>query len=795
MASGIRNSAALEDVLKEARHEAIKRHHHIDVCHLMRALSSTEYVFKFLRHAGVDPFRFQNDIDAALHAMGETRSAGVAPAQSDSVKRLLEFSCAFAHNERRSTLEIPDVLNALLRTAGSNPGSTIMKAFALDGDKLEAFRDHCKNNLGEQTGARPMSRQYSGEQDRPAPAKPVQDALKGYCVNLNDRARQGKIDPLIGRVEECERTIQVLCRRTKNNPLYVGDPGVGKTAIAEGLARRIVEGEVPEVLAHSTIYALDMGALVAGTKYRGDFEERLKAVVAEIEKDPKAVLFIDEIHTIIGAGAVGGGAMDASNLLKPALAAGTIRCIGSTTHSEFKRYFEKDRALARRFQKIDVNEPSVEDTVKILKGLKANYERHHKVRYTDEAIRGAVELSAKYIHDRKLPDKAIDIIDEVGAGRMLLPPHQRTAEVTLGEVEEAVARIARIPQKSVSADDKEALRHLEGDLKKAVFGQDPAIAALASAIKLSRAGLRDAEKPIGSYLFSGPTGVGKTEVAKQLASTLGIALTRFDMSEYMERHAVSRLIGAPPGYVGFDQGGLLTDAIDQHPHTVLLLDEIEKAHPDLFNLLLQVMDHGKLTDHNGKTVDFRNVILIMTTNAGAADMAREAVGFGREKRTGEDADAIRKIFTPEFRNRLDAIVPFAGLTPAIIERIVDKFTAQLAAQLADRTGPVTIEFNAAAKSWLGERGYNPAMGARPIGRVLQQYVKNPLAEELLFGRLVNGGHVSVTAEGGRLAFAFKSAAVAAEPEDPDFGEPEDGPDDQLRLTGNIAQWLPEAVPV
>ena len=551
----------------------------------------------------------------------------------------------------------------------------------------------------------------------------------------------------------------------------MGDPGVGKTAIAEGLAKRIVEGDVPEVLAKSTIFALDMGALLAGTRYRGDFEERLKAVVSELENQPGAVLFIDEIHTVIGAGATSGGAMDASNLLKPALASGTLRCIGSTTYKEFRNYFEKDRALVRRFQKIDVNEPSIEDAVKILRGLKANYEKHHKVRYTDEAIRASVELAAKYINDRKLPDKAIDVIDEVGASRMLLPEHKRRKTVTLRDVEEIVAKIARIPPKSVSADDKETLRNLERDLKAMVFGQDRAIDALSAAIKLSRAGLRDPEKPIGNYLFSGPTGVGKTEVARQLAATLGIELIRFDMSEYMERHSVSRLIGAPPGYVGFDQGGLLTDAIDQHPHAVLLLDEIEKAHPDLFNILLQVMDHGKLTDHNGKTVDFRNVILIMTTNAGASDLAKETIGFARDTREGEDTDAIKRLFTPEFRNRLDAVVAFSGLTPEIVGRVVEKFVMQLEAQLADRN--VTIELSSAAKEWLAERGYDRLYGARPLARVIQEHIKKALAEELLFGKLVKGGSVKVTLKEGKLDFEMIEAAPPALPKpDDEEGAPD-----------------------
>ena len=597
----------------------------------------------------------------------------------------------------------------------------------------------------------------SGDSEREEkPGRRNQDALSTYCVNLNKKATAGKIDPLIGRETEIERTIQILCRRTKNNPLYVGDPGVGKTAIAEGLAKRIVEGDVPEVLVKSTIFSLDMGALLAGTRYRGDFEERLKAVVTELEAQPNAVLFIDEIHTVIGAGATSGGAMDASNLLKPALASGTMRCIGSTTYKEYRNYFEKDRALVRRFQKIDVNEPSLEDAVKILRGLKTNYERHHKVRYTEEAIRGAVELSAKYINDRKLPDKAIDVIDEVGASRMLLPEGKRRKTVTLRDVEEIVAKIARIPPKSVSADDKETLRNLERDLKAMVFGQDNAIEALSAAIKLSRAGLREAEKPIGNYLFSGPTGVGKTEVARQLASTLGIELIRFDMSEYMERHSVSRLIGAPPGYVGFDQGGLLTDGIDQHPHCVLLLDEIEKAHQDLFNILLQVMDHGKLTDHNGKSVDFRNVILIMTTNAGASDMAKEGIGFGRAVRQGEDEEAVKKLFTPEFRNRLDAIIPFAGLTEETVGRVVEKFVMQLEAQLADRN--VTIELSSGAKEWLAERGYDRLYGARPLARVIQEHIKKPLAEELLFGKLVKGGSVKVNLDDGKLAFEVTEAA-------------------------------------
>src|SRR6476619_2838448 len=570
-----------------------------------------------------------------------------------------------------------------------------------------------------------------------------------------DKARAGKVDPLIGRMSEVDRTVQILCRRSKNNPLYVGDPGVGKTAIAEGLARKIIEGDVPEVLKPAVIYALDMGALLAGTRYRGDFEERLKSVVSELEKLPHAILFIDEIHTVIGAGATSGGAMDASNLLKPALSSGAIRCIGSTTYKEFRNHFEKDRALLRRFQKIDVNEPTVEDTIKIIAGLRSSFEQHHNVRYTTDAVKSAVELSARYIHDRKLPDKAIDVIDEVGAMQMLVPPSRRKKVITPKEIEAVVATMARIPPKSVSADDKQALGHLEADLKRVVFGQDLAIEKLASAIKLSRAGLRDPDKPIGNYLFSGPTGVGKTEVARQLASVLGIPLQRFDMSEYMERHSVSRLIGAPPGYVGYDQGGLLTDAVDQHPHSVLLLDEIEKAHPDLFNILLQVMDNGKLTDHHGKTVDFRNTILIMTTNAGASDMARESIGFGAASREDAQEDAVKKMFTPEFRNRLDAIVPFSYLPPAVVARVVDKFILQLELQLAARG--VHIELDDEARKWIVDRGYDKLYGARPMGRLVQEKIKQPLAEELLFGKLVNGGEVKVRIKDNAPAFELTPA--------------------------------------
>ncbi|MDB2338920.1 AAA family ATPase, partial [Amylibacter sp.] len=566
-------------------------------------------------------------------------------------------------------------------------------------------------------------------------------ALAKYCVDLNHQASEGNIDPLIGRSHEVERCIQILCRRRKNNPILVGDPGVGKTAIAEGLAVKIISGETPEILSETTIYSLDMGSLLAGTKYRGDFEERLKSVMTELEDHPDAVLFIDEIHTVIGAGATSGGAMDASNLLKPALQGGKLRCMGSTTYKEYRQHFEKDRALARRFQKIDVIEPNIEDTINILKGLKSRFEQHHDVKYSMDAIKTAVELSARYIHDRKLPDKAIDVIDEAGASQRLVVASKRRKSLGVKEIEDVIAKLARIPAKNISRDDAELLRELDASLKRVVFGQDPAIDALASAIKLARAGLREPEKPIGNYLFAGPTGVGKTEVAKQLADTLGVELIRFDMSEYMEKHAISRLIGAPPGYVGFDQGGLLTDGVDQNPHCVLLLDEIEKAHPDVFNILLQVMDHGKLTDHNGRSTDFRNVILIMTSNAGATEQAKEAIGFGRDRREGEDTAAIERTFSPEFRNRLDATISFAPLSKEVIIKVVDKFVLQLEAQLMDRN--VTFELSSDAASWLADKGYDDKMGARPLARVIQEHLKKPLAEELLFGKLSKGGLVKV----------------------------------------------------
>jgi ATP-dependent Clp protease ATP-binding subunit ClpA len=767
--------------LEQTLHRALalandRRHEYATLEHLLLALVDDTDAATVLRACGVDQDKLKRDLaeflDKDLAGLVTERTGDPKP--TAGFQRVVQRAAIHVQSSGRDEVTGANVLVALFSERESH---AVYFLQLQDMTRLDAvnFISHGIAKAPGRSASRPVqgnppttasSEEPGADKDEKPQGRRSQDALTNYCVNLNKKAQAGKIDPLIGRDQEIERTIQILCRRTKNNPLYVGDPGVGKTAIAEGLAKRIIEGDVPEVLAKSTIYALDMGALLAGTRYRGDFEERLKAVVNELEQQPGSILFIDEIHTVIGAGATSGGAMDASNLLKPALAQGTLRCVGSTTYKEYRQHFEKDRALVRRFQKIDVNEPNIEDAVKILTGLKTNYEKHHKVKYTPEAIRGAVELSVKYIHDRKLPDKAIDVIDEVGASRMLQPEGKRKKTVTLKDVEDIIAKIARIPPKSVSSDDKETLRNLERDLKAMVFGQDKAIEALSAAIKLSRAGLRDAEKPIGNYLFSGPTGVGKTEVAKQLAKTLGIELIRFDMSEYMERHSVSRLIGAPPGYVGFDQGGLLTDGIDQHPHAVLLLDEIEKAHQDLYNILLQVMDHGKLTDHNGKTVDFRNVILIMTTNAGAADMAKNGIGFGREVRKGEDEDAVKRLFTPEFRNRLDAVVPFSGLSQEIVGNVVEKFVMQLEAQLADRN--VTIELSSGAKEWLAEKGYDPLYGARPLARVIQEYVKKPLAEELLFGKLAKGGAVKVGMKDGELTFEFIEAPLAALPK-PDEG--------------------------
>lgn len=751
--------------LEKSLHKALtlaneRNHEYATLEHLLLALTDDPEAVAVLRACAVkvDRLRFEltRHLDEELSEL-ETEHADAKP--TAGFQRVLQRAVIHVQSSGKEEVTGADVLVSLFSERESHA------VFFLQSQNMTRF--DAVNYLSH--GITKDKEGEEGKEGDPTPHGADEDAAEGrtnkkglealnaYCVDLNKKAMKGKIDPLIGRVQEVERTIQILCRRQKNNPLYVGDSGVGKTAIAEGLALRIIKGEVPDVLKTAVIYALDMGALLAGTRYRGDFEERLKNVLHELREKPHAILFIDEIHTIIGAGATSGGAMDASNLLKPALANGTLRCIGSTTYKEYRNYFEKDRALVRRFQKIDVNEPSQEDAIKILMGLKPSYEEHHHLTFTDGAIRSAVELASRYINDRKLPDKAIDVIDEAGASQMLLPAEKRKSIIDVADIEAIVAKIARIPPKSVSTNDRETLRNLERDLKAMVFGQETAITALVAAIKLARAGLREPEKPIGCYLFSGPTGVGKTEVAKQLALSLGVELKRFDMSEYMEPHSISRLIGAPPGYVGFEQGGLLTDAVDQHPYCVLLLDEIEKAHIDLYNILLQVMDHGKLTDHNGKSVDFRNVILIMTTNAGAADLAKPAIGFERSQRNGEDKDAINRLFTPEFRNRLDAIIPFNPLSPEVIDRVVEKFALQLEGQLADRG--VTISVTREARAWLGQKGYDPLYGARPLGRVMQEHLKKPLAEELLFGQLQKGGVVVVDLdkEGDKLTFTYRDA--------------------------------------
>ena len=749
---------ALETTLHKALEAASsRRHEYATLEHLLLALVDDEHASKVMTACNVDLGDLKTTVahylDTELDALKVDQATDPSP--TSGFQRVVQRAILHVQSSGRDEVTGANVLVALFSERESYAVYFLQQQ---DMSRLDAV-SYISHGVGKGGQAAEASTPKGAEEEKPAKGadkKSGESALKQFTVDLNEKAKNGKVDPLIGRGPEVDRTVQILCRRSKNNPLYVGDPGVGKTAIAEGLARKIIEGDVPDVLKPAVIYSLDMGALLAGTRYRGDFEERLKAVVNELEKLPHAVLFIDEIHTVIGAGATSGGAMDASNLLKPALSGGTIRCIGSTTYKEFRNHFEKDRALLRRFQKIDVNEPTIEDTIKILAGLRSAFEDHHAVKYTPDAIKSAVELSARYINDRKLPDKAIDVIDEVGAMQMLVAPNRRKRTITPKEIEAVIATMARIPPKSVSTDDKKALATLETDLKRVVFGQNAAIEKLSSAIKLARAGLREPEKPIGNYLFTGPTGVGKTEVAKQLASILGIPLQRFDMSEYMERHSVSRLIGAPPGYVGFDQGGLLTDAVDQNPHCVLLLDEIEKAHPDLFNILLQVMDNGRLTDQHGKTVDFRNVILIMTTNAGAADMARETVGFGNLTREGEDEQAVQRMFTPEFRNRLDAVVPFGYLPPEVVARVVDKFILQLELQLADRN--VHIKLDEASRNWLTEKGYDKLYGARPMGRLIQEKIKQPLAEELLFGKLVHGGEVTVKMKDGALAFAIEPAA-------------------------------------
>ncbi|MBS0534147.1 MAG: ATP-dependent Clp protease ATP-binding subunit ClpA [Proteobacteria bacterium] len=765
-------SRSLEQSLHRALALANERHHeYATLEHLLLAMIDDQDASAVMRACNVDLEKLRRSLVSYLESELENL---ITDGSEDSkptagFQRVIQRAVIHVQSSGREEVTGANVLVAIFAERESHAAYFLQEQDMTRYDAVNYISHGIAKRPGltEQRpvrGADEEADAKGGNSDEP---KKKGDALEAYCVNLNKKAKEGKIDPLIGRDSEISRTIQVLCRRSKNNPLFVGEAGVGKTAIAEGLARRIIHGEVPDVLKGATVFALDMGTLLAGTRYRGDFEERLKQVIKEIEAYPGAIMFIDEIHTVIGAGATSGGAMDASNLLKPALSSGTIRCIGSTTYKEYRQYFEKDRALVRRFQKIDVNEPSVPDAIEILKGLKPYFEDYHKLKYTNDAIKAAVELSSRYIHDRKLPDKAIDVIDESGAAQMLLPENRRKKTIGVKEIETTISTMARIPPKTVSKDDAEVLKHLEQTLKTVVYGQDKAIESLSASIKLARAGLREPEKPIGCYLFSGPTGVGKTEVAKQLAASLGVELIRFDMSEYMERHTISRLIGAPPGYVGFDQGGLLTDGVDQHPHSVLLLDEIEKAHPDLFNVLLQVMDHGKLTDHNGKQVDFRNVILIMTTNAGASDMAKAAYGFTRTKREGEDQDAINRLFTPEFRNRLDATITFGHLPQEVIAQVVEKFVLQLEAQLGDRN--VTIELSEEASRWLIANGYDELMGARPMARVIQEHIKKPLADEVLFGHLRNGGHVRVVVEkdeNGRdkLGFQFLDGPVTPKPE-------------------------------
>tara|TARA_B110000003_G_scaffold68003_1_gene68994 strand:+ start:6660 stop:8990 length:2331 start_codon:yes stop_codon:yes gene_type:complete len=743
---------SFSDTLEKAIHVALAhsnslKHELATLEHLLLALTEEPDASLVLRACNVDLEKLRSSLTEFITT--ELKSLVTDVEGSESVptaafQRVVQRAAIHVQSSGRSEVTGANVLVALFAERESNAVYFLQEQEMTRYDAVNYIahglaKDPSFSDVKPVAGTEDLNN--SEEPDPTQTNVKKESALKKYCVDLNERSHEGGIDPLIGRDLEVERCIQILCRRRKNNPILVGDPGVGKTAIAEGLAYKIVSKEVPKVLASAIIYSLDMGVLLAGTRYRGDFEERLKAVMTELEEHPDAVLFIDEIHTVIGAGATSGGSMDASNLLKPALQGGLLRCMGSTTYKEYRQHFEKDRALSRRFQKIDVNEPSIEDTIKILKGLKSHFEQHHDIKYSSDAIKTAVELSARYIHDRKLPDKAIDVIDEAGAAQQLLTESKKRKVITVKEIEGVVAKIARIPPKSLTKDDAQNLQDLESSLKRVVFGQDIAISALSSAIKLSRAGLREPEKPIGNYLFAGPTGVGKTEVAKQLADTLGVELIRFDMSEYMEKHAISRLIGAPPGYVGFDQGGLLTDGIDQHPHSVLLLDEIEKAHPDVFNILLQIMDHGKLTDHNGRKVDFRNTILIMTSNAGASDMAKSAIGFGRDKREGEDTVAIERIFSPEFRNRLDAVISFASLGRKIITKVVEKFVLQLEAQLMDRN--VTFELSQKAAEWLGEKGYDEKMGARPLARVIQEEIKKPLADELLFGKLAKGGIVKV----------------------------------------------------
>ncbi len=754
----------LEFTLNTAFREATDKHHEfMTVEHLLMALLDNSAAAGVLRACGADLSYLKRELlsflDETTPVLSTEDSRETQPTLG--FQRVLQRAVFHVQSSGREEVTGANVLVAIFGEPDSQAVYLLNAQSITRLDVVNYLSHGISKVAGDQEGedfGRPDEEEGG---DEPA----AKSALDSFATNLNLRAKQGKIDPLIGRDEEVERTVQVLCRRRKNNPLFVGEAGVGKTALAEGLAKRIVDGEVPEVLAHCTVYSLDMGALLAGTKYRGDFEKRLKAVLAQMEKHPGNILFIDEIHTIIGAGAASGGVMDASNLIKPALASGELKCIGSTTYQEYRGIFEKDRALARRFQKIDVPEPTINQTIQILHGLKSRYEEHHQVKYTRQAIKTAVELSARYITDRFLPDKAIDVIDEAGAQQRMASPSKRKKTVGVRDVEGIIAKMARIPTKHIASSDRERLKTLDRDLKMVVFGQDPAIDSLATAIKLARSGLGHDDKPIGSFLFAGPTGVGKTEVTRQLAKVMGIELIRFDMSEYMERHAVSRLIGAPPGYVGFDQGGLLTDAVNKTPHAVLLLDEIEKVHPDVFNLLLQVMDHGTLTDNNGRQADFRNVILVMTTNAGAEQISRSSIGFTQQDHARDGMAAIKKAFTPEFRNRIDAIIEFKALGRKTIGHVVDKFIIELEAQLHDKN--VTLEISAAAREWLGEHGFDPAMGARPMARVIKENIKKPLAEELLFGRLASGGFVRIGVKGGELSFEIEEETRQAQAESVD----------------------------
>ena len=751
-------SNELETCINKAYHQArAGRHEFLTVEHLLLAITESSKVREILRACGADPERLAGELTAHIDSSTPRLRKGDEREVQPTLgfQRVLQRALFHVQSSGRKEVGVANVLVAIFGEKQSHAVFLLGKEGVSRLDVVN-FISHGLSG-GEEK---------SEKEETAAPASEPRDgeggsALEKYATNLNQQAEAGKIDPLIGRQMEIERTIEILCRRRKNNPLFVGEAGVGKTAIAEGLARRIVEGQVPEVLQGATIWSLDMGSLIAGTKYRGDFEKRLKAVLAELRKQPGAVLFIDEIHTVIGAGAASGGVMDASNLIKPVLSNGELRCIGSTTYQEYRGIFEKDHALARRFQKIDVVEPSVAETFEILKGLRSRFEEHHQVSYTDGALKAAAELAARHINDRHLPDKAIDVVDEAGARQRVKPAAEREKIIDVAQVEEVVARIARIPPKTVSNNDKETLRTLERNLKLTIFGQDKAVETLAAAIKMSRSGLGDERKPVGNFLFAGPTGVGKTEVTRQLALALGIEFIRFDMSEYMERHTVSRLIGAPPGYVGFDQGGLLTEAISKHPHAVLLLDEVEKAHPDVFNLLLQVMDHGTLTDNNGRKADFRKVIIVMTTNAGAADMARASIGFTQQDNTTDGMEAIKKLFSPEFRNRLDAVIQFNGLDETTIQRVVDKLLVELETQLEGKR--VSVQLDDAARRWIAKTGYDPKMGARPMARVIQENIKRPLAEELLFGKLTGGGTVRITVKPDDSGLSLDCSSASEEP--------------------------------